>query len=78
MRRKLKNFKNKNGHSESAPRQLVDEAFYREHQNGLNVLANTGTDSPRWDFRYSGWSNGSRPRDQHITLRSVTPIEIIG
>lgn len=74
MRRKLKNFKNKNGHSENgAPRQLVDEAVYRESMNNANVFANTG-DSPHFDSQYSGWSNGSRPRDQSITLRFVTPL----
>lgn len=77
MRRKLKNFRNKNGHSENgAPRQLVDEAFYRERMNNANVVANTGgTDSPHWDSQYSGWSNVSRPRDQAIFLRSVTLLE---
>lgn len=76
MRRKLKNFRNKNGHSENgAPRQLVDESVYREHRNNANVLINTGgTQSPHWDPQYSGWSNATRPRDHNIFLRSVTPI----
>ncbi len=75
MRRKLKNLKNKSGHSENgAPRQLLDEACYREHLNSVNVFANTGTDSPHYDSEYSGWSNGSRPRDQAISLRSVKPL----
>jgi hypothetical protein len=80
MRRKLKNFRNKNGHSNNgAPRQLVDEAVYREHINNANVVANTGgASSPHWDTQYSGWSNASRPRDQSITLRSVTLLEQIG
>jgi len=79
MRRKLKNFRNKNGHSNNgAPRQLVDEAQYREAMNNANVFANTGTDSPHWDSQYSGWSHASRPRDQSITLRSVTALEEIG
>lgn len=79
MRRKLKNLKNKNGHSENgAPRQLIDEAAYRERQNNLNVLTNTsGTVSPHWDPQYSGWSNAGRPRDQNIFLRHVTPIIVI-
>lgn len=67
MRRKLKNFKNKNGHSENgAPRQLLDEALYRER------AAATSIDTPvnRYDSRYSGWSNPTRPRDSAITLRS--------
>jgi hypothetical protein len=79
MRRKLTTLRAKQGHSHNgAPRTLIDLAIYREHQNNANVVANTsGTSSPHWDSRYSGWSNGSRPRDQSITLRSVTPIQII-
>jgi hypothetical protein len=61
VRRKLKNFKNKNGHSENgAPRQLVDEAVYREFRASMN-----------YDSQYSGRSNPSRPRDQSISLRSA-------
>jgi hypothetical protein len=76
MRRKLKNLKNKNGHSENgAPRQVIDETVYREHQNNVNVLANTsGASSPHWDPQYSGWSNRARPRDHAIFLRPVTPL----
>jgi len=75
MRRKLKNLKNKNGHSENgAPRQLIDETVYREHANNRNVFSNTGTDSPHWDPQYSGWSNATRPRDHNIFLRPVTPL----
>jgi hypothetical protein len=60
MRRKLKNLKNKNGHSENgAPRQLIDEAVHREH---LSV-------APRFDTAFSGWSNATRPLDQAISLR---------
>jgi hypothetical protein len=60
MRRKLKNLKNKNGHSENgAPRQMIDEAALRERR--LNT---------RFDSEYSGWSWASRPRDQAISLRS--------
>jgi len=75
MRRKLKNLKNKNGHSENgAPRQMIDEAVYREHINNVNIHANSGgTQSPHWDPQYSGWSNATRPRDYAISLRSVTP-----
>jgi hypothetical protein len=77
MRRKLKNLKNKNGHSENgAPRQLIDEAQYREHRNNINVFANTTTDSPHYDSRYSGWSHARRPRDSAISIRSVTPLEL--
>ncbi len=74
MRRKLKNLKNKSGHSENgAPRQLLDEAVYREHHNNRNVHANTGG-SPHYDSEYSWWSNGSRPRDQAISLRTIKPL----
>lgn len=59
MRKRLKNLKNKSGHSENgAPRQLLDEAAYREHASGS-----------RFDSEYSGFSHASRPRDQAITLR---------
>lgn len=64
MRRKLKNLKNKGGHSENgAPRQLLDEAVYRE-------AAAVSFGSQPYDSRYSGRSNPSRPRDQAISLRS--------
>ena len=66
MRRKLKNLKNKGGHSENgAPRQLIDEALYRERQN---------TWGRHYDSEYSGWSHASRPRDQAITLRGITGV----
>ncbi len=80
MRRKLKNLKNKNGHSENgAPRQLIDEAVYRERMNNANVVFNTGgASSPHWDPQYSGWSNASRPRDHNIFLRPVTARQEIG
>lgn len=65
MRRKLKNLKNKSGHSENgAPRQLLDEAVYRERRS-FDAVAQT------YDTEYSGWSNASRPRDQAISLRSI-------
>lgn len=61
MRRKLKNLKNKSGHSENgAPRQMIDEAVYRERRQFV----------PRLDTQYSGWSNATRPRDQAITMRT--------
>lgn len=64
MRRKLKTLKAKSGHSENgAPRQLLDEAAYREH---AAVIAG----GRRYDSEYSGWSNPSRPRDQAVSLRS--------
>lgn len=69
MRRKLKNLKNKSGHSENgAPRQLLDEAFYRERAASVTVGA-----QPRFDSEYSGWSHARRPRDQAISLRSPNP-----
>lgn len=59
MRRKLKNLKNKGGHSENgAPRQLIDEAALRERRSGA-----------RYDSEYGGWSWATRPRDQAISLR---------
>jgi len=63
MRRKLKNLKNKSGHSENgAPRQMIDEMVYREH----GAAVNTGRHD---DSEYSGWSWATRPRDQAITIR---------
>lgn len=74
MRRKLKNLKNKSGHSENcAPRQTIDEAVYRERRNNLNVLSN-GSGIAHWDPQYSGWSNATRPKDHNIFLRRVTPL----
>lgn len=68
MRRKLKNLKNKSGHSENgAPRQLLDEAVYREHAAAVAG----GGGQTRYDSAYSGWSNPSRPRDQAVSLRSI-------
>jgi len=59
MRKRLKNLKNKSGHSENgAPRQLLDEAVYRSRHSGR-----------RFDSQYSGWNWASRPRDQAISLR---------
>ena len=70
MRRKLKNLKNKSGHSENgAPRQLIDEAVYREHRAATDGALTPG----RYDSEYSGWSNASRPRDQAITIRRSFP-----
>lgn len=72
MRRKLKNLKNKGGHSANgAPRTLIELAVYREHLNNRIANANDNTKSPHWDPQYSGWSNGGRPRDHAISLRSV-------
>jgi hypothetical protein len=74
MRRKLKNLKNKNGHSENgAPRQLLDESVYREHTAALTAFA-----QHRYDSEYSGWSNPSRPRDQAVSLRPVNQEPRIG
>jgi hypothetical protein len=66
MRRKLTTLRAKQGHSQNgAPRQLIDEAAYRERRAAATVGA-----QPRYDSEYSGWSHASRPRDQAITLRS--------
>jgi hypothetical protein len=80
MRRKLKTLRAKQGHSQNgAPRQLLDEALYREKQNNANVVFNTGgASSPHFDSEYSGWSHASRPRDQAVSLRSVTPVIDLG
>lgn len=62
MRRKLKNLKNKSGHSDASPRQMIDEATYREH----GAAVNSGThDGPG----HSGWSWATRPRDLAINIR---------
>lgn len=59
MRRKLKNLKNKSGHTENgAPRQMIDEALYLERRS-----------ASRFDSEYAGWSWATRPRDQAISLR---------
>jgi hypothetical protein len=65
VRRRLKNLKNKQGHSENgAPKQLIDEALYRErHRASLGV-------TPNFDSEYGGWSWATRPRDQAISLRN--------
>ncbi len=66
MRRKLKNLKNKSGHSENgAPRQMLDEAFYRERRQ-------RDFGGAPFDSEYSGWSHATRPRDQAISLRTPT------
>jgi len=67
MRRKLKNLKNKSGATQNgAPRQLLDEAVYREHLAHISGLIGQKV----YDSEYSGWSWASRPRDQAISLRS--------
>jgi hypothetical protein len=74
MRRKLKNLKNKSGHSENgAPRQLIDEALYRERRAAHGTYQGLEVQAVRYDPAYSGWSNPSRPRDYAITLRSINP-----
>ena len=63
MRRKLKNLKNKSGHSDNgSPRQLIDEAAYRERRQ----IAATGR---HYDSAYAGLSWATRPRDSAISLR---------
>jgi hypothetical protein len=72
MRRKLRNLKNKSGHSANgAPRTVHELTVYREHRNNVVVHLNNGT-SPHWDPQYAGWSSPSRPRDHAIFLRHVT------
>lgn len=57
MRKRLKNLKNKSGHSENgAPRALIDLVTYHSKRQNF-------------DSEYSGWSWASRPQDQAITLR---------
>jgi len=80
MRRKLTTLKAKAGHSQNGcPAQMIAEARYREFRNNINVFTNAGSDpgdpSPHFDSEYSGWSNASRPRDQAVSLRPVTPLE---
>jgi hypothetical protein len=75
MRRKLKNLKNKSGHSENgAPRQLIDEALYRERRAAVGTYLGLTINAQRYDPKYSGWSNPSRPRDFAISLRSINPV----
>ena len=63
MRRKLTTLKAKSGASQNgAPRQLIDEAVYREHFNKVSH-------GQPYDSAYSGWSHASRPRDEAISLR---------
>ena len=63
MQCKLKNLKNKSGHSDNgAPRALLDLAFYRDFQAATY-------EHNLYDTEYSGWSNASRPRDQAMSLR---------
>ena len=62
MRKRLKNLKNKSGHSDNgSPRQLIDEAVYR------NRSAAAAGRRPR-DSTYSGWSWATRPRDSAISI----------
>lgn len=76
MRKRLKNLKNKSGHSENgSPRQLIDETVYRSHRNNVNANASVIPSSPHWTPVFSGWSNRSRPRDFAIFLRHIAPID---
>jgi hypothetical protein len=66
MRKRLRNLKNKSGHSDNgSPRQMLDEATYREHRRAV-----AGNTPPHFDSQYSGWSFASRPRDSAISLRT--------
>ncbi len=74
MRRKLKNLKNKSGHSQNgAPRQLIDECLYRERRAAVGTDQGLTIEAKRYDPNYSGWSNASRPRDSAIYPRSINP-----
>ena len=65
MRRKLKNLKNKSGSSQNgSPRQLIDEAIYREHSSRAASASHRTYDSV-----FSGWSHASRPLDMAINVR---------
>jgi hypothetical protein len=71
MRRKLTTLRAKqggaqNGNGNGNPRQLIDDALYREHRAAITVGV-----QQRYDSEYSGWSHGGRPRDQAISLRSI-------
>ena len=67
MRKRLKNLKHKSGHSENgAPRQMIDEAVYREHHAVAGHANNA-----HFDSEYSGWSWATRPRDQAISIRNL-------
>jgi hypothetical protein len=60
MRKRLKNLKNKSGDSQNgSPRQMLDEAVYRERRSGRT-----------FDSAYAGWSHATRPRDSAISLRT--------
>lgn len=63
MRRKLKNMKNKGGHSTASPRSLIDEAMYLEHK------AAAASFHGRESSVFSGWSWGSRSPGQAIFIR---------
>lgn len=77
MRRKLTTLLAKGGHSQNgSPRQLVDEAVYREHLNFLNAQSYPTGVASLWDPTFSGWSNASRPRDTAISLRPVLPVYV--
>ncbi len=72
MRRRLTTLKAKGGHSQNgAPRALIDLAAYYEKRNNVISHLNDNATSPKWDSRYSGWSNPSRPIDSAITLRNI-------
>lgn len=70
MRRKLTTFQAKQGHNRDGhPRQLLDEATYRERREGASD--DGGGENSNFDAMYSGWSHASRPRGLAICLRGV-------
>jgi hypothetical protein len=73
LRAKSGGYGPQNGNGNGNPRALVDENVYREFKNFQDWVA-AGTPHhypPFWDAQYSGWSNGSRPRDYPIFLHPI-------
>jgi len=72
MRRKLKNLKNKQGHSANgAPRSLIDDVLYRQINAIQFAVAHHGPTPPsaHCDSEYGALNWATRPRDQAISLR---------
>lgn len=68
MRRRLTTLLAKQGHNRDGhPRQLLDEAVYRERREGASD--DSGGENHNFDGMYSGWSHASRPRGLAISLR---------
>jgi len=70
MRRKLKNLKNKQGHSANgAPRSLIDDVLYRQINAIQFAIANHTHTDAHCDSEYGALNWATRPRDQAISLR---------